>query len=197
MAAPQLSPYATNGPCRTGRTAANGDYCSGTVRAKAVDSSLCAGWMQYSGIKSFSVIPIFTWAEYPTGISDITMSGGVPTSGVFATSYTEDWHNWTNVLVPPIQDMHPIELRYYCLLYSSATRMIIWFSSGGGYLTYYSPPPPPGPEWLGYYPNPDIDLSATFAMNLDVDCIERVDIEQQENGSSEWVWPTNMACRLL
>jgi len=182
-----MSVYSTGGPVRTGRTVKNGDYCAGSLRAKGVVkdlyySELCAGFAQFDGVKSFSFIPVITWEEYPTGIIDIPISGGNPTSSAPAAiwnSYNSNWTNFGGIN----STIHAIELRYYCVLYATTTRRIIWMSPGGGHVYYSSP------MTHSYAPARDLDLSCDFAMNIDVGCIERVNIQQLTDDEGNWVWP--------
>lgn len=195
MPAPSLSPYNTNGPVRTGRTQGAGDYFSGSLRAKAVNGELCAGKLTYSGLRSFDAVPVITWSEYPTGIVDIPLSGGNPTSSAPSAiwdSYNVPWYCWTNFYPYPTKDRptHQVELRYMVTLYSSATRLIVWFSSGSGSDYYLSPTPPPGPQFEIWTPAKTFDLSVSVEAQFDVSCVERVSIEQQTS-SGDWVWPTD------
>jgi len=195
MAAPSLSPYKTNGPVKTGRTSNNGDYFSATLTAKAVyldatHSELCAGYGYFSGVKAFTILPIYTWSEYPSGILDIPLSSGNPTASApteVYDSYNDSWRAGWNYPVPPTTEptLHPIELRYCCILYSSATRIIVYLGEGGGYtLESYG-------AGMGHYylPAANMDISASMIMNLDVGCRERVEIEQAVGAGSKWVWP--------
>ena len=185
MATPSVGKYATGGPVCTGRTGASGDYCSGSLRAKAIDQELAAGYMIFSGIRYYSIYPVITWAEYPTGIVDIAMSGGYPTSSApsaIYNSYINDWIFWKPQHYHPGDPMHGLELRYFCELYSTSTRKVVWMSTGSG------------TDWgtQGLEPhNPagNFDLSVSFEMNIDVNCHERVQITQSSGSGGEWTWP--------
>ena len=194
-----MSAYSVNN-VRTGRSTTAGDFCKGTVRAAGVEratyySEVCAGRADFSGVKSFSLIPMYTWSEYPTGIVDIELSGGNPTSNSPAAiwnSYNSNWRCWSNYLPYPTLEypIHAVELRYYMVLYQDATRLIIWMSSGSGTYQYISPPPPPGPQYTTYIPAKTFDLSVDFEMTVGVNCKERLEIEQDTGDYGKWIYPS-------
>jgi|GEM_PF-3648080 len=198
-----MSVYSTGGPVVTGRNPVNGDYCNGTLTAKANNRELACGWMLFTGVKSFSIIPILTWADYPTGIVDIPLdASGNPTSSAPAAVYNSyigdsgtPWH-WTHNNLHT-DALHGLELRYYCSLYynmniaNGPRRWIVWMSSGSGWDFYQQPGQTP-PQGLAQtkYPKINFDLSASFEMTVDVACHERVTIDQQVDGEGKWIWPT-------
>lgn len=182
---------------RTGRTTKAGDYCKAHLRASANNRQVCLGYAAFSGVKSFTVVPVVTWADYPTGIIDIPLSGGNPTSGAPSAIY-DSYSSYGNpdqwVWTRPggsLAEMHGIELRYMCVLYQTTTRMIVWMSSGSGYTVFQQPCTPPPTQGLNltYYPNIDFDFSVDFEMIVGVDCKERLEIDQPTGDYGKWIYP--------
>ncbi len=189
MATPTLSPYNTNGKVITGRTAMNGDYVSASVRAKAVSRELCAGTAQYIGLKTLELKPCITWADYPTGLIDIPLSNWNPTSAADSNIYASYTTPWRSAAPGPGTGVpiREIELRYYCILYQNISRMIVWMSEGGG--GYYTGMDPVN-HYFGFWSvNQNIDISASFTLNIDVSCKERVEIVQDVGSGNVWLWP--------
>ena len=194
---PSLSPYSATG-VKTGRSGAAGDYFNTTIAAKAVNRQSCFGWATFTGVKTFNIVPVYCWADYPTGIVDIPLSGGNPTAGApsaiyasYAATGSDQWV-WTRPLLSDAS-VHGVELRYMCTLYSSGTRQIVWLSEGGGYTTFQQPCTPGPTQGLNLtkYPNIDFDLSISCEMNVDVNLTERVSITQNTGAGGAWVWPTD------